>query len=68
MAMSAPTIKQLSSRHARRLETMSKQVLEMSSDWEDLDQFNMNILTELHDKMKDVVRDLKQTDSDGKGK
>ncbi len=66
--MSAPTIKQLSSRHARRLETMSKQVLEMSSDWEDLDQFNMNILTELHDKMKDVVRDLKQTDSDGKGK
>ena len=66
MAMSTPTVKQLSSRHARRLETMSKQVLEMSADWEDADQFNMNILMELHDKMKDVVRDLKQTDSDAK--
>lgn len=66
--MSTPTVKQLSSRHARRLETLSKQILEMSSDWEDLDQFNMNILTELHDKMKDVVRDLKQTDNDSEGR
>ena len=64
--MSTPTVKQLSSRHARRLETMSKQVLEMSADWEDADQFNMNILMEPHDKMKDVARDLKQTDSDAK--
>ena len=64
--MSTPTVKQLSSRHARRLETMSKQVLEMSADWEDADQFNMNILMERHDKMKDVARDLKQTDSDAK--
>lgn len=62
--MSAPTVKQLSSRHARRLETMSKQILEMSADWDELDQFNMNILAELHDKMKDIARDLKQTGSD----
>ena len=65
--MSTPTLKQLSSRHARRLETMSKQILEMSADWDELDQFNMNILAELHDKMKDVVRDLKQTGLDGEG-
>lgn len=64
--MSAPTVKQLSSRHARRVETLSKQILEMSSEWEDVDQFNMNILAELHDKMKDVIRDLKQADSDVK--
>lgn len=62
--MGAPTVKQLSSRHARRLETMSKQILEMSADWDELDQFNMNILAELHDKMKDIARDLKQTGSD----
>ena len=64
--MRTPTVKQLSSRHARRVETLSKQILEMSSEWEDVDQFNMNILMELHDKMKDVARDLKQTDSDAK--
>ena len=40
--MGTPTVKQLSSRHARRV-------------------------AELHDKMKDVARDLKQTDSDVKG-
>lgn len=65
--MGTPTVKQLSSRHARRVETLSKQILEMSSEWEDVGQFNMNILAELHDKMKDVARDLKQTDSDVKG-
>ena len=59
-----PTIKQLSSRHARRLRTMNKQVLEMCADWEDLDEFNISVLTELSEKMRDVVRDLLQEDSD----
>ncbi|TAL72871.1 MAG: hypothetical protein EPN79_02185 [Burkholderiaceae bacterium] len=62
--MSTPTVKQLASRHARRLDTLSKQVLEMSCEWDDVDQFNTTILEELHVKMQDVARDLKQTDSD----
>lgn len=62
--MSTPTVKQLASRHARRLQTLSKQVLEMSCEWDDVDQFNMNILEDLHDKMKDVAGGLKSTGSD----
>ncbi len=47
--MSAPTKKQLASRHIRRLRTMREQILDMSRQWEDLDQFCVNELQALAD-------------------
>lgn len=52
------THKQLASRHVRRLRTISKQLLEMSEQWEDLDQFNFNMLEELADKVESTAMDL----------
>lgn len=54
MSSTAPTHKQLASRHVRRLRTISKQLLEMSELWEDLDQFNVNELESLADKVEEV--------------
>jgi len=42
-----PTHKQLASRHAMRLRTMRKQLLDMAAQWEDVDQFNVAQLTDL---------------------
>jgi hypothetical protein len=56
--MSAPTVKQLAARHVRRLRTMRKQLLEMSSQWDDLDQFNMTQLETLADQAEQIAVDL----------
>jgi short subunit dehydrogenase-like uncharacterized protein len=56
--MSAPTGKQLAARHVQRLRTIRKQLLEMSSQWDELDQFNMNQLEELADQAEQVAVDL----------
>lgn len=55
------TKKQLASRHVRRMRTIRKQLLEMSEQWEELDQFNVNTLEELADKVEDVAKDLVET-------
>ena len=52
------TEKQLSSRHVRRLRTIRKQLLEMSEQWEDIDQFNVTALEELADRVESVGMDL----------
>lgn len=52
------TEKQLSSRHVRRLRTIRRQLLEMSEQWEDIDQFNVTALEELADKVESVGMDL----------
>lgn len=49
------THKQLASRHARRLRTIRKQLLDMAEQWEELDQFNVNELEELADKAESVA-------------
>lgn len=56
--MSAPTKKQLASRHARRLHTMQKQLMDMSEQWEDLDQFCVNLLAGVADNLKAVSQEL----------
>lgn len=56
--MSAPTKKQLASRHVRRLRTMRQQLLDMSSQWEDLDQFCVNDLTDLAETVEGVAATL----------
>ena len=52
------TYKQIASRHVRRLRTIRKQLLEMSEQWEDLDQFNVNELEELADRVESVAVSL----------
>ena len=53
--MSAPTKNQLASRHTRRLRTMREQILNMSRQWEDLDQFCVNELDRLAEVVEDVA-------------
>ncbi|WP_423458002.1 hypothetical protein [Ottowia sp. VDI28] len=61
--MSAPTKKQLASRHVRRLRTMRKQLTDMSCEWEDLDQFCANELDRLARAVEDVAVSLLDEDS-----
>ncbi len=56
--MSTPTKKQLASRHIRRLRTMREQLLDMSRQWEDLDQFCVNDLNDLADSVEGVAATL----------
>ena len=56
--MSAPTKKQLASRHVRRLRTMSAQLLVMSQQWEDVDQFCVNELEGLANSIDEVSKGL----------
>lgn len=52
------TEKRLAANHVRRLRTIRKTLLEMSEQWEDIDQFNVNALEELADKVEAVGMDL----------
>ena len=61
--MSAPTKKQLAARHMRRLRTMQQQILVMSWQWEDLDQFCVNALEELAETVETVSGELLDEDT-----
>lgn len=56
--MSAPTKKQLASRHLRRLRTMREQMLNMCRQWEDLDEFCVNELEDLAARVEEVAVNL----------
>lgn len=56
--MSAPTKRQLAARHLRRLRTMRNQLIEMSRQWEEFDQFAVNRLEELSDQVENTALDL----------
>ncbi len=60
--MSAPTKRQLAARHRRRLNTMRQQLLQMSEQWEDLDQFCANRLEETADLVREAAADLVEVD------
>lgn len=62
--MSTPTKKQLASRHIRRLRTMREQLLEMSRQWEDLDQFCVNDLEDLAESVEGVAATLIDDEKD----
>ena len=65
--MATPTPKQMSSRHARQLETMAKRILDLSKQWDEVDQYNLRILEELHDKMQSVAKEMRDAESDKQG-
>ncbi len=56
--MSTPTKKQLAARHVRRLRTMREQLLEMSQQWEEVDQFCVNELEDLANSVETVSKGL----------
>ena len=56
--MSTPTKKQLAARHVRRLRTMRAQLLEMSQQWEEVDQFCVNELEDLANSVEAVSKSL----------
>ena len=64
--MSAPTKKQLAARHMRRLRTMQEQILAMSRQWEDLDQFCVNALDGLAETVETVSGELLDEDAAAK--
>ena len=61
--MSTPTKKQLASRHMRRLRTMREQVLDMARQWEDLDQYGVNVLEDLAEAMESTASNLLDDDA-----
>lgn len=61
--MSAPTKKQLTSRHMRRLRTMREQVLDMARQWEDQDQYVVNVLEDLAEAMESTASNLLDDDA-----
>ncbi|WP_416401907.1 hypothetical protein [Alicycliphilus denitrificans] len=63
--MSAPTKKQLASRHTRRLRTVREQILDMSRQWEDFDQFCVNELETLANSIENVAVNLLDDDAGG---
>lgn len=56
--MSMRTQKQLVGYHRRRLATIQKKLLDMSREWEDLDQFCVNELEKLADQVKEAAAGL----------
>lgn len=56
--MAAPTKRQLAARHVRRLRTIRDSLIEMSRQWEELDQFCVNRLEELSDQVETTALDL----------
>lgn len=52
------TKKQIAAGQVRRLRTMRKALLEMATQWEDVDEFNISQLTELADQAETVAVNL----------
>lgn len=61
----APTRKQLAARHMRRLRTIRASLLDMSAQWDDVDQFCMTSLQELADQAEDITVNLIDDAQDG---
>lgn len=63
--MSAPTKRQLASRHMRRLRTMREQILDMAKQWDELDQFCVNELGNLADAIETTAAGMLDDDAGG---
>jgi hypothetical protein len=52
------TAKQRAGYQRRTLRVIRETILALSSDWEDVDQYNLNILEDLADKVEEVAAQL----------
>lgn len=59
--MAAPSKKQIAAGQRRSLKAMRAKLLEMASAWEDMDEYNANILAEAAEKLLDVHVELLET-------
>jgi hypothetical protein len=59
------TKNQFAAHHVRRLRTIRSQLLEMSAQWDDVDQFCMGALEDLADQAEDVATNLRETKDGG---
>lgn len=55
------TPKQLAGYQRRSLRSIRERLLKMSSDWDDIDQFNVNTLEALADQVEQVATDMVDT-------
>ncbi len=55
------TPKQLAGHQRRSLRSIRERLLKMSSDWDDIDQFNVNTLEALADQVEQVATDMVDT-------
>lgn len=62
--MSTPTAKQLASRHIRRLRTMREKLLDMSKQWDEVDQYNMSELERLADSCEQIATEMVDASDD----
>lgn len=60
------TKKQIAANQVRRLRTIRKQILDMSIQWEDVDQYNLNRLEELADLTEETAVALMDADDGAK--
>lgn len=56
--MSAPTHKQLAGNQRRSLRAIKAKLMDMSNDWDGVDQYNMNALTELAEKVEAIAAEM----------
>lgn len=52
------TEKQLAGHQRRRLRTIRRQLLEMSTQWDGIDEFNLGQLQDIADKVESVAAEL----------
>lgn len=64
--MSATSHKQLAGHQRRTLRSISGRLLAMSSVWEGVDQYNMNELADLADKVEEVAANMVPDDEEAK--
>ncbi|HRL94741.1 MAG TPA: hypothetical protein PK873_14405 [Pseudomonas sp.] len=62
--MATPTKKQIAAGQRRSLKAMRSKLLDMANAWEDVDQYNGNILTEAAEKLLDVHAELLEAAED----
>ncbi|BBT94339.1 hypothetical protein WP8W19C03_10330 [Aeromonas veronii] len=55
------TPKQLAGHQRRSLRSIRERLLKMSSDWDDIDQFNVNTLEALADQVEQVATNMVDT-------
>lgn len=63
--MSAPTRRQLAAGQVRSLRAMRLKVLDMAAQWDEVDQYSMNVLEELADRCEAVAVDLVEDTTGG---
>lgn len=61
--MSTPTDRQLAGNQRRTLKAMRKRLIEMSAEWDGVDQFNMSELEALADHVEGVIVEMTPDDT-----